>query len=318
MLTKEKHMVKRFSIIDGRITERLDGQGSFLLYISPSAEECRHLVERFKIDEHTLQSSLDPNELARMEFEPDHCAIIIKRPKRYNAKDNFFFKVESVGIFIFSETVVITIGEDLQIFDGRLFSSIATIQEIVLKLMYRSIFHFEEHLKVISACSDELEGEINTSVSNRQLLSMFTLEKSLVFYLDAISSNGRVIDKLKTNAAKLKLSPVNIEFLDDLSIENGQCLGMAQNYSQVLSSLMDARASVISNNLNFMMKNLNALVIAVAVPSFFAGVGGMSEFSNMIGFSHWKLGYPVFILCMVAIGVTTFLIIKLTERIWKQ
>ncbi len=310
-------MVKRFSIIDGRITERLDGQGSVLLYVNPNPEECRYLVDRFKIDEHTLQSSLDPNELARMEFEPDHCALIIKRPKRYNAKDNFFFKVESIGLFIFSDTIVITIGEDLPIFDGRLFSSIGTLQEIVLKLIYRSIFHFEEHLKVISACSDELEGEINTSVSNRQLLSMFTLEKSLVFYLDAISSNGRVIDKIKANAAKLKLSSINIEFLDDLSIENGQCLGMAQNYSQVLSSLMDARASVISNNLNFMMKNLNALVIAVAVPSFFAGVGGMSEFSNMIGFTHWKIGYPIFVMCMVGLGATTFLVIKVTERFWK-
>jgi magnesium transporter len=147
---------------------------------------------------------------------------------------------------------------------------------------------------------------------------MFTLEKSLVFYLDAISSNGRVIDKIKANAAKLRLSSVNIEFLDDLYIENGQCLGMAQNYSQVISSLMDARASIISNNLNFMMKNLNALVIAVAVPSFFAGVGGMSEFSNMIGFGHWKLGYPLFVCAMVMVGVATFFLIRVTERFWKK
>ena len=311
-------MVKRFNIIHGKIAEQLEGEGAILLYANPSPEECKYLVDQFKIDEHTLMSSLDPNELARMEFEPDHCALIIKRPKRYNAKDNFFFKVESIGIFIFSEKIIITIGEDLPIFDGRLFSSIASVQEIVLKLIYRSVYHFEEHLKVISACSDELEGEINTSVSNRQLLSLFTLEKSLVFYLDAISSNGRVIDKIRTYSAKLRLTPFNMEFLDDLAIENGQCLGMAQNFSQVLSSLMDARASVISNNLNYMMKNLNALVIAVAVPSFFAGVGGMSEFSRMIGFTHWKLGYPFFILFMIALGVATFLIIRVTERFWRN
>ena len=173
-------------------------------------------------------------------------------------------------------------------------------------------------MKVISAVSDELEREIKTSVTNRQLLSMFTLEKSLVFYLDAISSNGRVIDKMKANAAKVKLSPVNIEFLDDLYIENGQCLGMAQNYSQVLASLMDARASLINNNLNVMMKNLNALVIAVAIPSFIAGVGGMSEFSNMVGFSNWKLAYPIFVVAMIAIGAGTFVLIKMTERFWRK
>jgi magnesium transporter len=311
-------MVRTHSIVGGKIKEQADGQGKILVYISPSPEECKYLIENYKIDEHTLQSSLDPDELARMEFEPDHCALIIKRPKRYNAIDNFFFKVESIGLFIFSETVIITIGEDLPIFDGRPFSSVASVQEIALKIINRSIFHFEEHLKVISAVSDELEREINTSMTNRQLLSMFTLEKSLVFYLDAISSNGRVIDKIKANAAKLRLSSVNIEFLDDLYIENGQCLGMAQNYSQVISSLMDARASIISNNLNFMMKNLNALVIAVAVPSFFAGVGGMSEFSNMIGFGHWKLGYPLFVCAMVMVGVATFFLIWVTERFWKK
>ncbi len=311
-------MVKSFTIVDRKIVEQTGAESQIMLYINPTASECKYLIDHYQIDEHTLQSSLDPNELGRIEFEPNHVALIIKRPKRYNAKDNFFFKVESVGIFIFNKAVIITISEDLPIFDGRLFSSVDSVQELVLKIIHRSIFHFEEHLKVINSCSEELEGEINTSVSNRQLFSMFTLEKSLVFYLDAISSNGRVIDKIRVNAGKLKLTTDNIEFLDDLAIENGQCHGMAQNYSQVLSSLMDARASVISNNLNFMMKNLNALVISVAVPSFFAGVGGMSEFSNMIGFSHWKFGYPLFIAAMIMIGVTTFVIIKLTERFWRN
>lgn len=147
---------------------------------------------------------------------------------------------------------------------------------------------------------------------------MFTLEKSLVFYLDGISSNKRVIDKIKVNCAKLGLTTLNIEFLDDLAIENSQCHEMAQVYSQVIAGLMDARASVISNNLNVMMKNLNALVIAVAIPSFLAGIGGMSEFSNMIGFSHWKIGYPVFLGIMIVIGIATFFTIKKVEKIWKN
>ncbi len=312
-------MLRRYIIEDGKILPAEgNAGGSILLFVNPDKEEVGYLKSNFQLDEHTLLSSLDPNELGRMEFEPNHFALIIKRPRRYNADDNFFFKVESVGLFIFDKTAIITVSEDLPIFEGRLFTSIDSLQKLVLKIIHRSIVHFEEHLKVISACSDELESAINTSVSNRQLISMFTLEKSLVFYIDAISSNGHVIDKIKANAVKLNLSTVNIEFLEDMAIENGQCLDMAQNYSQVLSSLMDARASVISNNLNFMMKNLNALVIAVAVPSFFAGVGGMSEFSQMIGFSHWKLGYPLFVAAMLAVGTTTFLIIKLTERFWRK
>jgi magnesium transporter len=311
-------MVKRYGVTEGKILEQPEKDASILLYINPDPAECKNLVDKHAIDEHTLQSSLDPNELGRLEFEPSHCALIIKRPKRYTARDNFFFRVESIGLFLFSDTIIIIISEDLQLFDGRLFTNITGLRQMILKIIYRSVIHFEEHLKVINACSEELEQGINTSVSNKQLLSMFTLEKSLVFYLDAISSNGRVIDKIKANAAKIKLSTIEMEYLDDLAIENSQCLGMAQNYSQVLSGLMDARASLISNNLNVMMKNLNALVIAIAVPTFFTGVGGMSEFSNLLNLHHWKFGYPVFILTMACVGLTTFLIIKLTEKYWNS
>jgi magnesium transporter len=312
-------MVKCFTITDGRIVPAGSTDGPIRMFINPDETERRALIDQYHLDEHTLSSSLDPNELARVEFEPDHAAVIVKRPKRYSAQDNFHFKVESVGVFVFADKLVILLSEELPVFDGRMFSKINSLQEIALKIIHRSTFHFEEHLKVISMCSDELEQGINTSISNRQLLSMFTLEKSLVFYLDAISSNGRVIDKLKTYAARLSLSTNAIEFLDDLAIENAQCFEMAQNYSQVIASLMDARASVISNNLNVMMKNLNALVIAVAVPSFFAGVGGMSEFSAMIGFDpHWKWAYPAFVLTMLFVGAGTFYLIRAMERFWRN
>jgi magnesium transporter len=192
------------------------------------------------------------------------------------------------------------------------------MKDVILRLVYESIMHFEGHLKAISMVSDELEHGISTSVTNQQLLNMFTLEKSLVFYINAIRSNGHLIEKMKVNAAKLSFSTAHAEFLDDLSIENTQCFEMAEIHSQVLSSLMDARASVISNNLNVMMKNLSALVIAVAVPSFFAGVGGMSEFSGMIGFQNWRVGYLIFVAAMVSIGLTTFVVIKKLERYWMK
>jgi magnesium transporter len=311
-------MVKQFNISDNKIVQTTDPTSLFYVYINPDENERKFLLNTLKIDEHNLQSSLDPNELSRMEFEPDHVALIIKRPKRYSSQDNFLFKVESVGLFVYVDKLIIILTEDIPLFSGKLFTKIVSIQDLILRIIYRSTFHFEEHLKVINMCSDELEQEIRGSVNNRQLLNMFTLEKSLVYYLDAISSNKRVIDKLKSNAAKFSFTITDLEFLDDLSIENAQCYEMAQIYSQVLSGLMDARASVISNNLNAMMKNLNALVIAVAIPSFFAGVGGMSEFSNMIGFSNWKLGYLIFIMCMILLGCTVFFVIKKAERIWRD
>jgi magnesium transporter len=310
-------MLKRYTIDCGKIVEIPD-DGMIHLYINPDEAEKKYLIDKLQIDEHTLTSALDPNELGRIEFDVAHVALIIKRPKRYRAEDNFLFKVESVGLFMFKEQLIMVINEEFPVFEGRQVTKVADIKDLVLKIIHRSTFHFEEHLKVISMCSDELETSINTSVGNKQLLSMFTLEKSLVFYLNAIGSNGRVIDKIKATAPKMGLSKENIEYLDDLAIENAQCNEMANIYSQVISGLMDARASVISNNLNVMMKNLNALVIAVAVPSFFAGVGGMSEFSGMIGFKNWWFAYPIFILTMVLMGIATFFTIKKVETFWKD
>ncbi len=244
--------------------------------------------------------------------------MILKTPKSYCSEDDFLFKVKSFGLFAFSDRLILLLADDFPILESRYFMNIVSIQDAILRLVQQSIGHFEAHLKVINMCSDSLEKDINTSVTNSQLINMFKLEKSLVFYLNAISSNSHVIEKMKANSAKYFFSPANLELLDDLAIENVQCYKMAEIYSQVISGLMDARASLISNNLNFMMKNLNALVISVAVPSFFAGVGGMSEFSEMIGFEHWKYGYLIFILIMIFLGFGTFYIIKKTENFWKN
>ena len=103
-------MLKKFQISGGRIVASEEEQSVIHLYITPDDQERKHLTGNLHIDEHTLLSALDPNELARMEFEPDHTAIIIKRPKRYSALDNFLFKVESIGLFVFNERLVIVIS----------------------------------------------------------------------------------------------------------------------------------------------------------------------------------------------------------------
>jgi magnesium transporter len=303
---------------NGKVVETHDDDATILLYSNLDEAERNYLVETLKIDEHTLGSTQDPQEVARVEFEPDHAAIIFKRPKRYTAADNFLFKVVTSGVFLFADKVVV-IGEELDVlFEGRHFGRVQNIQDFLLRVLYQSVLHFTDHLKVMNTICDDLEDKVNKAMENRHLLHMFTIEKGLVYYLNAISSNGRVLDKLKSNATRLHFETESLEWLDDLMIENAQCLETANTHAQVLASLMDARASLVSNNLNVMMKNLNAIVIAVAVPSFFASMGGMSEFSAMFNAEHWTFAYPLFFATMVGIGVATFFVIRKIERYWKR
>lgn len=310
-------MHKKFRIQDGRVVESADDGAPILVFRSIDDDERRYLIDTLKIDEHTLGSALDPEEVGRIEFEPEHAAIIFKRPKRYTAEDNFLFKVTTSAFFVFSDRLIVVGDEEIAPFESRYFNRVNSIMDVFLRLMYQSIMHFIEHLKVMNTICDELEAKVNKAMENRHLYHMFTIEKGLVYYLNAIRSNGRVLDKLKASASKLTLTPESVEYLDDLIIENIQCAEQANNYAQVLASLMDARASLVSNNLNVMMKNLNAIVIAVAIPSFFAGMGGMSEFSMITGPERWLVAYPLFFSVMVGIGLGTYLVIKRIEKYWR-
>ena len=292
-------MLRRYKIAEGRLAECGPDEGQVLYYISPDEAERRQLIDGLKLDEHTLNSSLDPDEVARVEFEPEHVAMIFKRPKNYSSEDNFQFKVASTGIFLFKDKVLLVTAEEAPLFEGRQVQKIQGLHDLVLRLIYRAIFHFIEHLRVINMISSSLEQQINTSMENKHLLNMFTLEKSLVYYINAISSNGRVIDKLKANAVKIGLGPDNVEFLDDVLIENNQCARQAEIYSSVLASLMDARASVVANNLNLLIKTLTIITIAIMLPTLVVSIFSMNvKLPLDQEFSHW----PFWIVMALAVG----------------
>jgi len=257
-------------------SETADASGPIIVYTAPDEAERRRLVEDYKIDEHTLASALDPDELARLEFEPDHIAIIYKRPRNYSSRDGVLFKVSSIGLFLFRDRLIVVQSDEMQLFEAKHCARIHTLPQSLLNLLYRSIFHYLEHLKVMRMISEELERKISTAMENRYLLNLFGLEKSLVYYLSAINSNGMLVEKLKLNAAKIGFSPEELEFLDDVIIENTQCLRQAEIYSNILASLMDARVSVVSNNLNVLMKTLNIIVICLMVPTLVVSIFSMN------------------------------------------
>jgi len=252
------------------------GEAAVLVYFAPDDAERRYLIEQLKIDEHTLSSALDPDELSRLEFEPEHVAMILKRPKRHASEDSFLFKVLSTGVFLFKDRLVIVLADDTAIVEGKPFVKIQSIQDIFLKLISVAILHFVGHIKGITLIANELEQQINTAMENKYLLNLFALEKSLVYYLNAINTNGVLIEKIRNSAAKIGLSQENLEFLDDIVIENNQCRGQAEIYSQVLASLMDARASIISNNLNVRIKTLTIITIAIMLPTFVVSLFSMN------------------------------------------
>jgi magnesium transporter len=268
-------MLQRMKLVDGRILPDGDS-GNVFVYVDPNEQERKYLADVLKLDEHTLSSALDPNELARLEFEPDHVAIISKRPHNYSSEEMFSFRVASLGMFLFSDRLIVVVAEDGPSFQGKTFTRVTSLADLTLKIIYSSIAHFVEHLKVINAVSDALEEQINASMQNKYLLNLFSLEKSLVYYLNAINSNGKLIERLKLSAAKLNFSMETIEFIDDMTIENSQCYEQAEIYSNILASMMDARVSIVSNNLNWLIKTLTLITLGVMLPTLVVSIFSMN------------------------------------------
>lgn len=311
-------MLDRYSVLDGRIAHSDEGSIPVDVYVMPDGDERACLTDELGIDPHTLASSTDPDETPRIEFEDDYTAIILKYPKNYSADDNFLFLVKSMGIFLFADRVVLVIDEELpQLFTGRFATKVYTKQDVLLRVLTQTIRHFESHLRVINMCSNDIETHLNESYNNSNLLDMFTLKKSLVYYVNALSGNRRVFERIQVGQAKFQFTEDNIELLEDLQIENRQFLDQAQVYSQILSGLVDARSSIINNNLNVLMKNMNAIVIAVAIPTFFTGVFGMSEFTdffcNKVGVP-WYISFTIFFILMTGLALFVFWLIKKFEK----
>ncbi|MFN3306419.1 MAG: magnesium transporter CorA family protein [Candidatus Kapaibacteriota bacterium] len=268
-------MVVRFTIEGDKLVQRPNG--NLMFFTNVSEEDKRYLLENLLIDEHTLQSSLDPEELARLEIEPEHYAFIIKAPKHHIAEEELIFRVQSIGMFLFKDKLVVVSQDQLtDLLQTKPFQRVSTIKDVFFKIIYSFIIQFYYHLNTINRISDELEAKLSQAQENKYLLHLFSLEKSLVYYHNAITTNQFLLEKIKFNASKLNITDEEKELLEDILIENNQCMRQAETYSTILASLMDARASIIANNLNVLMKILNIITITIMVPTFVVSLFSMN------------------------------------------
>lgn len=306
-------MQLNYNLIDGKIIQTTDENAPIIVFENPDEFEKDKITSIYSIDEHNIQSALDPNEVSRLEFEDTYAAIIYKKPKNYSSKDEFTFKAFTVGVFYFKERLIIIIGESIVLFEEKFFNRVETLPEVFLKLINEAIIHFMMHLRVINMITEELETKITRAMENKHLLNLFSISKSLVYYLNAIEANTTIISKMKRNFQKLDFGEKQIDFLEDIAIENYQCYRQAEIYSTVLGGLMDARGTIVNNNMNFLIKQLTIINIILLPINVIASIGGMSEYSMMTKNIDWPVSYLLFMIVMVLIGYLTYVVVKRIE-----
>jgi len=299
-------MIRLFDLPDGAMVPSTSPNAPVHLFVNPDAPERDLLRAKFGLDEHTLSSALDPDEVPRIEMTPGHMLLIWKRPTSYSGKDTFYFDVASIGMLLLEQRLVVIVTDNLPLTSGaRQTPTLHRPADVMLGLLLNTIQHYLEHLKVIKMIARDLQQKINTSMENKHLIQMFNLSESLIYYLNAINSNGVVLARLRTHAEKSGFTAADLEFIDDLVIENNQCYKQAEIYSTVLSGLMDARGSLVNNNMNQLLKNLTMINVVFLPLNLIAGIGGMSEFSMMTAGIDWRISYLLFFAAMVFIGLLT-------------
>ena len=152
---------------------------------------------------------------------------------------------------------------------------------------------------MIKLVARELQQKFNASMQNQHLVQMFNLSESLIYYINALHSNGAVLTRLRNHAEKLHFNSEAIGLIDDLIIENNQCYKQAEIYSTVFSGLIDARGNLMNNSMNNLLRKLTLINVVFLPLNLIASIGGMSEFSMMTAGTPWWVSYPLFLAGML-------------------
>ncbi len=301
-------MLKYFEITGNRLVE--SSEGRVLVVIAPDDRERSLVQEQFRLDDYDLTSTLDPDEVPRLEFTDGRMLIIWKVPESATVSEAVELGVSVTGLAFVQDRLVFARATGDVSFADREFRNVGDARDAILAFLLRTIRHFVSHLRIIKQLSSELEKKVTVSMENRHLLQMFSLSECLVYYVDAIEGNGAVLTKLRTIGGQIGFQARHLEMLDDILLENAQAARQASIYSSVISGLMDARGNIVNNNMNVLLKNLTLINIVFLPLNLIASIGGMSEWSMMTHGLDWRLSYGLFCLGIIGLGCGTWLFMK--------
>ncbi len=265
-------------------------QGSWIHLFDPTREELELISKECFIEIDLLQAALDEEETPRIEKEEDATLILVDIPVVEPEGTSFLYNTMPLGIIITENNIVTVCLEETTIIEdfykGRVRGfDCGKKTRFVYQLLFKNSSRFLQYLRQIEKASTQVENALHKSMKNRELIQMLKLEKSLVFFSTSLKANEMVLEKMmKTNI--IKRYPDDEELLEDVIVENKQAIEMCTIYREILTGTMDAFASVISNNLNIVMKFLTSVTIILAIPALFGALWGMNldvPFAGMKG-----------------------------------
>lgn len=272
-----KHINGQFSLLEDF------ENGSWINLVAPTVEELNLVATKTGADLDLLQTALDEEERSRIEFEEEinQTIIVVDIPRvEKEGKDGYVYTTLPMGIIFVGDYIITVCLIKSSLIDDFIKGKVKKFYtykrtRFLLLLLYRNSTRYLRYLRLIDKASDRLNEEMQRSYRNKELFQMMALEKSLVYFTTSLKGNEAVLEKLvKVNYIKKYYD--DEELLDDVIIENKQAIEMCSIYRDILSGMMDAYASIISNNLSIVMKFLAAVTIVISLPTLVTSAWGMN------------------------------------------
>ena len=291
-------------------------KGSWINMVNPNEKEIQEVCENLKINDQFIRDALDFEEKARIDQEDDDNTIlfVVDVPIIEKVEGVDTYTTMPVGMIVVRDDYFITVSlrknRIIEDFEKRKIKNFQTYKKtrFIFQILYLNASYYLTYLKQINKETEFAEYILKNSMRNKELLKMLSLEKSLVYFATSLKSNEIVMEKTLRGRI-IKLYDEDEDILEDAITENKQAIEMAQIYNNILNGTMDAYASIISNNLNGVMKTLTSIRIILAVPTMISSFWGMN-----VNLPLQNNPYGFIIMVLLAVLITVIVTIWLNKK----
>ena len=257
-------------------------RGNWINMINPTENEIENVCRNLGIEQDFIRYSLDFEEKARVDIEDDGTVLfIIDVPIVEKENEIEVYTTMPLGIIFVRDEYLITVAlketDIIKKMEGNIGRKSITYKksQFLFQIFYENSSAFLNMLKIVNRKTEMIERTLKKNLRNEELLKMLNLEKSLVYITTALKSNEIVMEKTLRGRI-IKLYEEDEDLLEDAIVENKQAIEMSKIYSDILNETMDMYASIISNNINDIMKFLTSITIILAIPTLVASIWGMN------------------------------------------
>lgn len=279
-------------------------QDSWIDLTAPTDSEIEKVVEKTKVDKDLILKMLDDEELPRIEQSDNATLVVIDTPYLEPGEVSHVYSTYPLGIIITDNNYVITVSPKkvaiLNEFRQNKVKDFRTAKKtrFLIQILLKTANYYQKALKQVNMDIERKEEVLRKSTENKDLIDLLQIEKTLVYFITSLKANDLVLEKLSKGVI-LPLYEGDIDLLEDAIIENKQAIEMSSIYRDILSSITDTYATIVSNNLNNIMKFLAGATIVLSIPTMISSFLGMNVPLGSIG----KIPYSF----LIVIGVSALL-----------